>query len=66
MCNVPCIFCGDYEDCEIRSSELIEFYIYSENGKCGETILTKTQAEEFSFMNPELTLITKEANSLIC
>lgn len=65
MCNVPCIFCGDFEGCEIRSSELIDFYIYSEKGKCGETILSRKHAEEFSFMNPELTLITKESDSLI-
>lgn len=49
MCNVPCIFCGEFEDCEILSNELIEFDIYSENVKCGETILTRTQAEEFFF-----------------
>lgn len=62
MCNVPCLFCCDYDECTIRHEKLIDFEIFNEKGKCGETSLTKIQAEEFTFLNPELILITKESD----
>lgn len=64
MCNVPCSFCRDYENCEIKHSKLYKFKVY-ENGIFKILFIgTRDEAEQFSFYNSDFNLILDQEEDL--
>lgn len=57
MCNVPCQYCGDFEECEIRLKQCLTFKIYKEGRHIGNLTTTREEAQSFTFMNPDITLV---------
>ena len=59
MCQIPCSLCADFTDCEIRLNQPFNFVVYKNGIFSGTMICTKIEAQEFTFMNPEYTLVLK-------
>lgn len=57
MCNVPCQLCGNYDGCKIRLGEIYKFKVYCDNKFICYTMCTREEAQEFTFLYPDYTLI---------
>lgn len=57
MCNIPCQLCGDFEECEIRLKQIYRFKVYVDNKFICYTMSTKEEAQSFTFLYPDYTLI---------
>ena len=63
MCNVPCSLCGDYDECEVRTSISEHFKIYNAEGNyIMDCLCTRQMAEQITFFNPDLSLILSAEN----
>lgn len=60
MCQIPCSLCANFTECEIRLNQPFNFVVYKKGKFSGTMICTKIQAQEFTFMNHEYTLVLKK------